>query len=191
MKGVIWKIEGRKSIVLFQNGDFRAIPTPTDAQIGMAISVSYNKKRLFLFAAALCAVVIAAVSAAVLYFSPAGYIDFIITYEAEEDRRIIVEFAANRFDRILDTRVFSAEAAFFESLPPLKYKDISDGCANILKAASIFPGNAKNTQALIRITHKDMRRAAEIKDRFIHLTGELELTTGRKLPLTFELEWLD
>ncbi|GMO24779.1 MAG: hypothetical protein Pg6A_11800 [Termitinemataceae bacterium] len=185
MKGVIWKIEGRKSIVLFQNGDFRAIPTPVDAQIGMAVSVSYNKKRIFLFASALCAVAIAAVSAAALYFSPAGYIDII--YERADDRRIIVEFSINRFDRILETRIFSAEAAFSESLPALKHKDVDEGYADTFKAASLLPAASR---LRLQITHMDIQRAEELKARFIHLTGELETMTGRTLPLTFEIERL-
>ncbi|MDR0568194.1 MAG: anti-sigma factor domain-containing protein [Spirochaetaceae bacterium] len=186
MKGVIWKIDGRKSVVLFQNGDFRAIATPPDARVGMTVTVSYNKKRIFLFAGALCAVVIAAVLPAVFYFSPAGYFDCIIAYK--EDRRIIVECAVNHFDRIFETRIFSAEKLFSESLPELKHKRFDDGYAAILKSASVLPVKAKKTRILIRIAHKDLNRAEKIKERIIHLNGELKTATGRALPLTFEIE---
>jgi hypothetical protein len=186
MKGVIWKIEGRKSIVLFQNGDFRAIPTPPDAQIGMAITVSYNKKRLFVFATAVCATVFAAVTAAVLYFSPVGYIDII--YGKAEEQRIIVELAVNRFNRILDTRVFSTEAVFSMSLPPFNHKDINEGYANTITAASVSPAAP---EVLIQITHKDIRRAEDLKGRFLRLTESLETKIGRTLSLTFDLELLD
>jgi hypothetical protein len=43
MKGVIWKIEGDKSICLMTNGDFRTIPSPQGAEIGMVLSFSYYK----------------------------------------------------------------------------------------------------------------------------------------------------
>jgi hypothetical protein len=182
MKGVIWKIEGRKSIVLFQNGDFRAIPTPPDAQTGMAVTVSYNKKRLFVFAGILCALVIAAVFSALMYFLPAGYIDIIY---GQEDRRIIVELTLNRFDHILEARIFSSQPAFSASLPPLTYEELDKGYANILKAASLLP---IAPELRIQITHKDIRRAEKIKARLEYLTGAVEEMTGRKLSLTFEIE---
>ncbi|MDR0562123.1 MAG: anti-sigma factor domain-containing protein [Spirochaetaceae bacterium] len=190
MKGIIWKIEGQKSIVLFQNGDFRAVPTPPDAQTGMTVTVSYNRKRMVLFAAVLFAAVAAAVSGTVLYFSPAGYID-IIVYAQEDDRRIIVEFAANRFDRILEIRHFSTESSFAESLPPLKYKDIDEACADALKAASLFFPSAKESQARIQITHRNIQRAQELKTRFTRIIESIEEMTGRRLLAAFKVETLN
>jgi hypothetical protein len=186
MKGVIWKIEGQKSIVLFRNGDFRAIPTPPDAQIGMAVTVSYNKKQIAIFALVVCAAVFAVVSAAVLYFSPVGYID--IVYGKAEEQRIIVELAVNRFDRILDTRLFSTEVAFSTSLPPFNHRNIDEGYANTITAASVSPATP---EVFIQITHKDIQRAVELRWRFLHLTESLEAKTGRTLSLTFELERLN
>ncbi|MDR1931430.1 MAG: anti-sigma factor domain-containing protein [Spirochaetales bacterium] len=182
MKGVIWKIEGRKSIVLFQNGDFRAIPTPPEAQTGMALTVSYNKKRLFVFAGILCSLVITVVFAALMYFLPAGYIDIIY---GREDRRIIVELMVNRFDHILETRIFSSQPAFSASLPPLKYEELDEGYANTLKAASLLP---MAPDVRVQITHKDIRRAEKIKARLEYLTKAVEEMTGRKLSLAFEIE---
>ncbi|MDR0525776.1 MAG: anti-sigma factor domain-containing protein [Spirochaetaceae bacterium] len=183
MKGVIWKIEGRKSVVLFQNGDFRAIPTPPDAQPGMTVTVSYNRKRIILFAALLCAATVSGF----LYFSPAGYIDLII-YDSEEDRRIIVEFAANRFGRILEIHRFSTEPSFAESLPPLKYKDIDEACADTLKAASLFFPSARASQVRIHITYQNIQEAEKLKTRLVRIIEGLEEMTGRKLRTLFKLE---
>jgi hypothetical protein len=183
MKGVIWKIAGRKSIVLFQNGDFRAIPTPPDAQIGMAITVLYNRRLIAIFAAAVYAVVIAVVSAIVLYFSPVGYID--ITYGKAKEQRITVELVVNRFDRILDANISSAESGFTESLPLFKHKGLNEGYTNAIITASLYPATPK---ILLQITHKDTRRIEELKERLLRLTESLEAKTGRILSPTFELE---
>ena len=42
MKGVIVQIGQPKSIVLFNNGKVRAIPTPINCHVGMVVSVKFN-----------------------------------------------------------------------------------------------------------------------------------------------------
>ena len=42
MKGVIVQVGHPKSIVLFNNGKIRAIPTPDNCHIGMVVSVKFN-----------------------------------------------------------------------------------------------------------------------------------------------------
>ena len=42
MKGVIVQVGHPKSIVLFNNGKIRAIPTPADCQVGMVVTVKFN-----------------------------------------------------------------------------------------------------------------------------------------------------
>ena len=42
MKGVIVQIGNPKSIVLFNNGKIKAIPTPANCQVGMVVTVKYN-----------------------------------------------------------------------------------------------------------------------------------------------------
>lgn len=44
MKGVIVQVGKPKSIVLFNNGKIRAIPTPADCRVGMVISVELNNR---------------------------------------------------------------------------------------------------------------------------------------------------
>ena len=43
MKGVIVQVGNPKSIVLFNNGKIRAIPTPANCHIGMVVTVKYNR----------------------------------------------------------------------------------------------------------------------------------------------------
>jgi hypothetical protein len=107
----------------------------------MAVSVSYNKKRIFLFAAALCAIAIAAVSTVVLYFSPAEYIDII--YEQAEDRRIIVELSINRFRRKIrryEFPILGAKNSYFAcrvtAFVPEEYPDQPEGRDDLIV---IFP----------------------------------------------------
>ncbi|MCL2069684.1 MAG: hypothetical protein FWH19_01700 [Treponema sp.] len=42
MKGVIVQVGHPKSIVLFNNGRIRAIPTPANCQVGMVVTMKYN-----------------------------------------------------------------------------------------------------------------------------------------------------
>jgi len=42
MKGVIVQVGEPKSIVLFNNGKIRAIPTPLNCHVGMVVTVKYN-----------------------------------------------------------------------------------------------------------------------------------------------------
>ena len=42
MKGVIVQVGHPKSIVLFNNGKIRAIPTPLNCHVGMVVSVKFN-----------------------------------------------------------------------------------------------------------------------------------------------------
>ena len=42
----------------------------------------------------------------------------------------------------------------------------------------------------LQITHKDMRRAEELKAWFVHKTKPIEEMTGHKLPLSFEIDQL-
>jgi uncharacterized protein (TIGR00156 family) len=44
MKGVIVQVGEPKSIVLFNNGKIRAIPTPADCRVGMVVTVKLNNK---------------------------------------------------------------------------------------------------------------------------------------------------
>ncbi|MCL2412498.1 MAG: hypothetical protein FWC97_12740 [Treponema sp.] len=56
MKGVIVQIGEPKSIVLFNNGKIRAIPTPLNCHVGMVVTVKYNhlpKILIAIFTAAL------------------------------------------------------------------------------------------------------------------------------------------
>ena len=42
MKGVIVQLGHPKSIVLFNNGKIRAIPTPANCHVGMVVTVKFN-----------------------------------------------------------------------------------------------------------------------------------------------------
>ena len=42
MKGVIVQVGHPKSIVLFNNGKIKAIPTPEDGHVGMVVTVKFN-----------------------------------------------------------------------------------------------------------------------------------------------------
>jgi hypothetical protein len=66
VKGVIMKVGEQKSVVLFTNGKFGSIPTPKNAQVGMVIHISYNRKKILLFAV-LAALVLAALLAGAHY----------------------------------------------------------------------------------------------------------------------------
>ncbi len=55
MKGVIVQIGEAKSIVLFNNGKIRAIPTPADCHVGMVVSVELNNRLKII--AVICAAV--------------------------------------------------------------------------------------------------------------------------------------
>lgn len=55
MKGVIVQVGEPKSIVLFNNGKIRAIPTPVDCRVGMVVSVKLNN-RIKIIAVTLAAV---------------------------------------------------------------------------------------------------------------------------------------
>ena len=56
MKGVIVQVGHPKSIVLFNNGKIRFIPTPDNCHIGMVVTVKYNNllKIMMIFLAAVC-----------------------------------------------------------------------------------------------------------------------------------------
>jgi len=51
MKGVIVQIGEPKSIVLFNNGKIRAIPTPLNCHVGMVVTVKFNQTPKILIAA--------------------------------------------------------------------------------------------------------------------------------------------
>jgi hypothetical protein len=72
VKGVIMKVGEQKSAVLFTNGKFGSIPTPKNAQVGMVIHISYNRKKIALFAA-LAALVLTLVGVCFFYFKTAGH----------------------------------------------------------------------------------------------------------------------
>jgi hypothetical protein len=74
VKGVIMKVGEQKSVVLFTNGKFGSIPTPKNAQAGMVIHISYNRKRIAFFAV-IAALVLAALLAGVcsFFFNTVGY----------------------------------------------------------------------------------------------------------------------
>ncbi len=55
MKGVIVQVGEPKSIVLFNNGKIRAIPTPADCHVGMVVSVELNNRLKII--AIICAAV--------------------------------------------------------------------------------------------------------------------------------------
>jgi uncharacterized protein (TIGR00156 family) len=56
MKGVIVQIGDPKSIVLFNNGKIRAIPTPADCRVGMVVSVALNDRLKII--AVICAAIL-------------------------------------------------------------------------------------------------------------------------------------
>ena len=73
MKGVIVQVGHPKSIVLFNNGKIRAIPTPADCHVGTVVTVKFNNllKIIIITFAALLFIALGIFIGASLFGSPA------------------------------------------------------------------------------------------------------------------------
>ncbi|MDR1179324.1 MAG: hypothetical protein LBK44_02365 [Spirochaetales bacterium] len=171
MKGVVVRLDGKKSIVLFNNGKIGRILNPPQCRVGMIVDVRHNRKRIFL--AAVIALVLAALflCAKYLYFSPVGYLQ--ITYEQGEHFKVAVELEYNRLGRVVDTRPLHTKT--FSPLGEMDvhgkrideaYKEVS------LAIISALPRDAE-TWADVRIAQDDLEATTEISQCLGSLTGEI------------------
>jgi hypothetical protein len=107
MKGVIMKKGDKKSIVLFNNGEFRSIPTPTHCEVGTVVAVSYNRKKMVLFISFACILLLCFFFLArFLYFTPIGFLQ--ISYGGKNETAI--ELTYNRMERITKIRPLTQNA---------------------------------------------------------------------------------
>ncbi|MDR1388835.1 MAG: hypothetical protein LBJ31_02535, partial [Treponema sp.] len=103
MKGVIMQKGDKKSIVLFNNGEFSSIPTPPHCEVGTVITVSYNRKKIILFVSLACTLLLCLfLLARFLYFTPAGFLR--IAYNGKNESSAAVELTYNRMERIMKIR---------------------------------------------------------------------------------------
>jgi hypothetical protein len=191
MKGVIWKIEDKKSTVLFTNGDFRVIRTPEGAEIGTVIAVNYNRKALYMLTGIAALLLIFACVGAVSYFSPAAYID--ITYQQKKgnaaDTQVIVELAVNRYGRIVAVRSFSAGGTLVVHSLSLQHQKMEAGYAAIVREGSSLPKSkpAGKAQIAVTIAQKDLEKAETLRGLLLKETAAIEADTGYKLSVTIDV----
>lgn len=190
MKGVIWKIEDKKSTVLFTNGDFRVMPLPAGAEIGAVVTVSYNRKALYALAGVIFLLIAAACFGAVSWFSPAAYID--ITYWQKKDgaeTQVVVELAANRYGRIVAARPFSADGTLVVHSLSLKFQKAEAAYAAVIIAGNGLPKSRAGGRARITVTvaQKNIEQAEILRGLLLRETAALEAETGRALEVTADV----
>lgn len=191
MKGVIWKIEDDKSIVLFTNGDFRVMPAPEGAEVGTVVSVSYNRKALYAIAGIICLLLAAVCFGAVSCFSPVAYID--ITYQQKKDgdaeTKAVIELAANRWGRVVAARSFSADGTLVVHSLSLKFQKTEAAYAAVVRAGSGLPKHKSKGKARVSVTvaQKDIEKAETLRGLLLRQTPALEAESGLRLDVTIDV----
>jgi hypothetical protein len=184
MKGVIWKIENQKSICLLTNGDFRTIPSPQDAEIGMVLNFSYNKKLIVLLAAILGCIIAVGIIALSLIFRPVSFID--ITY-GQKNSQYVAEAQVNRYGYVLNSYVFSSETptAFITDETFVRYQKYY---RRFIRAAVLSEKPTRHTvKIVLRIASSSKDRASGIEKELLGMTVKLEAETGHKLKIESNL----
>jgi hypothetical protein len=189
MKGLIMRAGPQKSIVLFNNGKFGAIPTPPNGEAGMIVSVSYNRKAVLL-RGAICCVLLAGglLSGGWLYFTPVGYIQ--VRY-GEDQNAALAELAYNRFSRILDYRPLNVQAVSPLADLSIRHSPVSSGYEELIKAFIRSPAPGGQSPARVRIARDDLARAKALENALSLRTEALAAALGRRLPAVFELYTLE
>ena len=190
MKGVIMHIEGRKSIVLFNNGTIGTIPTPPHCQEGAVISVSFNKKRAALFAALVCAVLVCAVFAAqFFYFEPAGYLRVALENGAAQGS---AELAYNRAARVIAFRPLDTRAAAALAEVSIRHRKLEAVYADVVVAlAAASPGAQGRFAVQARIAHDNLAKAKAIERALSQLAEPLMAASNAQISASFELYTLE
>ena len=187
MKGVIMQIEGKKSIVLFNNGKIGALPTPAHCRVGSVVTVSSNRKAIVLSAALVCGVLLCAVlTTRILYFKPAGYIH--ITYGDKNGAS--VELSYNRFKRILGARPLNVQAVAPLAELAIRHKKIERVYETVMLS---FIGSADlHAQNItVGIAQDDLGQAKEIERGLALLTEPLSAAVEERFSAQFDLYTLE
>jgi hypothetical protein len=189
MKGVIMRVEGRKSIVLFNNGTIGAIPTPPHCQEGAVITVSFNKKRAALFVLLVCAILVCAVFAArFFYFTPAGYLHIALENGAAGGS---AELAYNRASRVIAFRPLDTRTAAEMAEVSIRHKKLEDAYADMVMALAASPNAQGRFTARVRIAHDNLAKAKEIERALSLLSEPLMAASSAQFSTSFELYTLE
>ncbi|MDR2535001.1 MAG: hypothetical protein LBD29_03095, partial [Treponema sp.] len=187
MKGVIMQIDGKKSIVLFNNGKIGAIPTPAHCRVGSVVTVSSNRKAVILSAALVCAVLLCAVlTAGLLYFKSAGYIH--ITYGDKDGAS--VELSYNRFKRILGVRPLNVQAVAPLAELAVRHKKIERVYETIM-LSFINSTGVPAQNIIVGIAQDDLAQAKEIERGLTLLTEPLSTAAAERFSARFDLYTLE
>ena len=157
MRGVITEINGNKCIVLFNNGKIGSIPMPGYAKVGTVVTVSRDRKGIFILAALLCATLIAAFFAwRFLYGASVGYL-----YVANGP--VEMEFSYNRFERVLDARPLTQPAVKIVAELLYQNKKVEDVFLHFSQAEK---------RVRVYIAQDDLAKARELEQRLRVLTQD-------------------
>jgi uncharacterized protein (TIGR00156 family) len=181
------QIDGKKSIVLFNNGKIGAIPTPVYCRVGSVVTVSSNRKAVILSAALACAVLLCAVlTAGVLYFKTAGYIH--ITYGDKDGAS--VELSYNCFRRILGVRPLNVQAVAPLAELAVRHKKI-ERVYEIVMLSFINSTGVPAQNITVGIAQDDLAQAKEIERGLTLLTEPLSAAAPERFSARFDLYTLE
>ncbi|MDR1238503.1 MAG: anti-sigma factor domain-containing protein [Treponema sp.] len=162
MKGVIMKKGDKKSIVLFNNGEFRSIPTPPHCEVGTVVFVSYNRNKIVLFVSSACMLLLCFFFfAQFLYFTPAGFLR--VSYGDKNETGAASELTYNRVARVAKIRPLTQNAvdtaaglSAINKKIPAAYGDV---IAAFLRSPDIPPQNT----ITVAVAQDNLSRAKTIE----------------------------
>jgi hypothetical protein len=185
MKGVIMKKGDKKSIVLFNNGEFSSIPTPPHCEVGTVVTVSYNKRKIVLFVSFACILLLCFFFLArFLYFTPVGFLR--ITYGGQDGTKASIELSYNRMERI--TKIWPLTQNAVEAAAGLSVvnKKIPAAYGEVITAFLRSPDIPPQNTVTVAIAQDNLSRAKTIEQN-------LSLLSSVPNPITvfFELYTLE
>jgi hypothetical protein len=192
MKGVIMKKGDKKSIVLFNNGEFSSIPTPLHCEVGTVVTVSYNRKRILFFVSLACALLLCFFFLArFLCFTPAGFLR--ISYGGKNETNAALELTYNRMERITKIRPLTQNAVEAAAGLPAVNKKIPIAYGEVIVAFLRSPDIPSQNTVTVAIAQDNLSRAKMIKQNLSLLSGVLAPPSSVPSPIvvSFELYTLE
>jgi hypothetical protein len=182
----------KKSIVLFNNGEFSSIPTPPHCEVGTVITVSYNRKKIVLFVSIICTLLLCLFFLArFLYFIPAGFLR--ITYDGNNESNAAVELTYNRMERITKIRPLTQNMAGTVARLSAVNKKIPAGYEEVITAFLRSPDISPPNTVTVAIAQDNLARAKAIEQTLSPLSNVLVQPSSVPSPFTatFELYTLE
>jgi hypothetical protein len=185
MKGVIMKKGDKKSIVLFNNGEFRSMPTPPHCEVGTVVAGFYNRRRIIFFVSLSCALLLCFFFLArFLYVTPAGFLR--ISYGGKNEANVAIELTYNRIERITKIRPLTQNAVETAAGLSAANKKIPDAYGEVIAAFLGSPVIPPQTTVTVAIAQDNLSRAKTI-ERNLSLLASLP----SPLAAVFELYTLE